>query len=74
MKKVKKTSKISLATLRKAKGLSQRELASDVMISPSAIAQYECGSRNPKLENALKIANYFNVPVENISFESVDQV
>lgn len=70
MKKSKKISKISLVTLRKAKGLSQRELASDVMISPSAIAQYESGSRNPTLENALRIANYFNVPVENISFES----
>ena len=70
MKKSKKISKISLVTLRKAKGLSQRELASDVMISSSAIAQYESGSRNPTLENALKIANYFNVPVENISFES----
>lgn len=65
-----KKSKISLVTLRRAKGLSQRDLASDVMISPSAIAQYESGSRNPTLENALKIANYFNIPVENISFEN----
>ena len=67
---MKKTKKISLVTLRKAKGLSQRDLASNIMISPSAIAQYESGSRNPTLENALRIANYFDIPVENISFES----
>lgn len=60
--------KIPLVNLRKSKGLSQKKLAINIEISPSAIAQYELGSRKPSLENALRIAHYFDVPVESISF------
>lgn len=65
---MKKAKKIPLVTLRKSKGLSQKDLAIKILVSPSAIAQYELGNRKPTLENALKISNFFDVPVENISF------
>ena len=65
---IKQVERIPLVELRRLKGLSQRDLAANIMISPSAIAQYELGDRTPSLENALRIAQYFDIPVENISF------
>lgn len=59
-----------LSDLRKAKGLSQRDLATYVDISPGAIGLYESGRRKPSLENALKISNFFEVPVEQIKFNN----
>lgn len=65
---MKKSKEISLVTLRQAKGLSQRDLASALGISHGAIAQYETGNRKPTLGNALKIANFFSMPVDQIKF------
>ena len=47
-----------LAQLRKQLGLSQRELASAVGLSTSAIAMYEIGERTPSLDKAHKLPNY----------------
>lgn len=66
----KKVKPIPLASLRSAKGLSQKAFAKEIHVSTSLIGMYESGKRKPSLKNALKIANYFNVPVENISFEN----
>lgn len=68
MQKKKKT--ISLATLRELRGISQRDLATSVGLSPGTVGHYESGNRKPSLENALKIANYFNMSVEQICFSS----
>ncbi len=68
---MKKTKKVSLCVLRKSKGLSQRDLAAQIMLSPSTIAQYELGGRKPTLKNALLIAQFFNIPVDRISFETM---
>lgn len=66
--KKKKENKIKLAVLRESKGLSQRDLARETGISPSTIAAYEIGSRNPKLQYALILSNYFNVPIDQIKY------
>ena len=71
MSKKKKT--IPLATLRQSRGISQRDLATSVGLSPGAVGHYESGNRKPSLENALKIANYFNMSVEQISFSSKER-
>ena len=58
----------TLADLRKAKGVNQKELAKLLGFSPSSIAMYETGDRTPPLNKAKKIAQFFEVPVESILF------
>lgn len=59
---------IGLAELRARKKLTQKGLASALGLSKSAIGMYESGKRTPRLPIAKKIARFFGVPVENISF------
>ncbi len=65
---MKEEKQVSLSILRKSKGFSQKEFAEKIGVSSSLIALYETGKRKPKLERAIVIAKYFNVPVENIYF------
>ena len=60
-----------LIELRKQKGLSQDELATDLNISQSSISNYESGYTTPDMLNLQKIADYFKVPV--IYFFSEDR-
>jgi DNA-binding XRE family transcriptional regulator len=59
-----------LSDLRKEKKLSQAQFASEIHVSPGTIAMYETGKRKPPLERAITIAEYFNLPVERISFSN----
>lgn len=54
-----------LAALRNARGISQAELAKKIGVSQGAIGNYESGS-SPKQNIADKLAEYFNVPVEDL--------
>lgn len=65
---MKKGKQIPLSVLRKSRGFSQKDLAEELGVSSSLIALYETGKRKPKLERAIEIGKYFNIPVENISF------
>ena len=49
--------------LRLKAGLTQEQLAKEVEITRQAISHYEKTSRQPKVEIAQKLANYFNVSV-----------
>lgn len=52
---------------RKAKGISQRDLAAKVGVKGAYIAQLETGARkNPSLEVLKKIAKAFGVPVTEL--------
>lgn len=62
-----------LAVLRKENHMSQRELASKLNISPGAIGMYESGKRTPPLNRAIKIAELFNVQIENIEFKNTSE-
>ena len=55
-----------LRILRKQRGLSQRELAEALgYVSATAyISDFENGRRKPTLEFALKVSEYFGVPVD----------
>ena len=53
-----------LAELRKARGISQRQLAEDLHISQNSISQYELGKREPNQNTLLALANYFAVSVD----------
>ena len=65
---------VKLAELRKSKNLTQKQLANILNISPSAIAMYETGDRIPPLFKAKRIAQFFNVKVEEIFFGKENHV
>lgn len=49
---------------------TQKEVASELKISISALAMYEQGNRIPRDEIKLKIAAYYGKSVQEIFFES----
>lgn len=55
-----------LKKLREQKQLTQLELAKDLNISKTSIANYESGTRKVPLDIIVKISNYFNVSVDNL--------
>ena len=52
--------------LRQREGLSQRELASKLNMSASAIGMYESGKRIPRHEDEETIADFFNVDLNTL--------
>ena len=64
-----------IALFRAERGVSRRDLADAVEVNPQTIGYLERGDYKPSLELAMRIAAYFDVPVEMIfsftPFESV---
>ncbi|UUV99418.1 helix-turn-helix transcriptional regulator [Vagococcus luciliae] len=58
--------KNNLANIRKEKKMTQQDLASVLNISRQTIISLEKGKYNPSIILALKIGNFFNIPVEDI--------
>ena len=57
-----------LRTLRTESGKSTEEVAKSLGVSTSAIGMYENGYRIPRDEIKIRIAEFYNVPVESIFF------
>lgn len=53
-----------LRELRKAKGLTQREVAEIIGYAQISYARYEKGEREPDIATLCKLAEYFNVTVD----------
>lgn len=53
-----------LKELRKAKGLTQHQLANELGVTRQAISLYEKGDREPKISTLIKLADYFDVSVD----------
>lgn len=53
-----------LLTLRKAMGLTQKEVAEKLGISRQAYANYEIGNREPDHKTLIEIAKLFNVSLD----------
>ncbi len=53
-----------LRILRAEKEISQKELADGVNLSRQTVNSIERGKFNPSIITALKIAEYFDIPVE----------
>lgn len=53
-----------LIELRKAKGLTQKNLADVLGVAPVSWQRFEYGSSKPKLENIITLADYFDVSVD----------
>ena len=58
--------KNKLEELRKNKGLSQEQLAENVLVSRQTIISLEKGRYNPSLDLAFRLSNFFNAPIEDI--------
>jgi transcriptional regulator with XRE-family HTH domain len=53
-----------LSSLRREKGISQRQAASELGISQALLSHYENDAREPKLEFVVKACNYYDVPAD----------
>ena len=64
-----------IAMLRVERNITRRQLADALNIHYQTVGYLERGEFNPSLQLALKIANYFGVPVEVIfSTKPFDQI
>ncbi len=55
-----------LEEIRKGRGIKQEELAAALEVSRQTIGSLENGRYNPSIILAFKIANYFNMAIEEI--------
>ena len=53
-----------LGKLRREKGLSQRQAASDLGVSQAVLSHYENDTREPKLEFVIKACKYYRVTAD----------
>lgn len=53
-----------LKEIRKAKGISQLKLATDLNTNQNTISRYETGEREPGIVELIRIADYFNISVD----------
>lgn len=57
----------NLKFIRQNKGLSQQELADKLKLDRSTISRWENDEMDVTIGNAIKIANYFNIPMEDFT-------
>ena len=60
----------NIRAFREKKGLTQRGLADNVLVSFQAISAWERGLSIPDLENAVRLANFFGVSVDALLTEA----
>lgn len=53
-----------LVLLRKNKGLTQKQIASEFSLSPYGYQRYEYGEREPAISVATKMAEFFGVSLD----------
>lgn len=63
-----------IKTMRKAKGLTQEQLAEAIGSTRATIAGYETGRRNPRLPELQKIAEYFGVGLDYFGVATSDEI
>ena len=61
-----------IKTLRKRKHWTQDELAHHLEVAPSSVGSYERGSRQPTIENLIRMSRYFNVSLAYLLCQSDD--
>ncbi len=61
-----------LKELRKARGLTQRELAAELHTSRNTILRYEARTREPSVTMLVRMAAYFRVSLEELLGEGLD--
>ncbi|EDP7604088.1 helix-turn-helix domain-containing protein [Listeria seeligeri] len=61
-----------LVTLRGKR--SRQDVSKDLGVTPQMLGAIERGDRTPSLKLANKIANYYNVPIEDIFFNNKETI
>jgi putative transcriptional regulator len=62
-----------LEEIRKQRGIKQEELAEILEVSRQTIGSLENGRYNPSIILAFKIANYFNMSIEDVFIYEEEQ-
>ena len=62
-----------LEEIRKAKGITQEELANALEVSRQTVGSLENGRYNPSIILAFKIARFFEVAIEEVFIYEEDQ-
>lgn len=62
-----------ITLLRKERGLSQKQVASDLQISQSLLSHYEKGIRECSLNFVLRISDYYNVSCDYLLGKTLDK-
>lgn len=62
-----------LACLRKAKGISMRQCANELGIPYTTYVSYEKNERDPKSEQLIELADYFNVSIDYLLGRTKEQ-
>lgn len=57
---------VRIRTLREERGMSQRELAKRLNLTPGCVAKWELGLSAPTAENLLALADLFGCPLDAI--------
>lgn len=55
-----------LKRIRKAQGLTQKDVAEKLGIATHSYTRYECGVRRPNIDTLLKIANILDVKASDL--------
>lgn len=63
-----------IKTLRKAKGMTQQELADATGINRSTLGGYETGRRNPRLPDLQQLAEFFGVGLDYFGVATTDEI
>jgi transcriptional regulator with XRE-family HTH domain len=61
-----------LQLLRKSKGLSQEQLASQIATSRQAISKWELGESMPDIDNLLHLSKFFNVSTDYLLNDDIE--
>lgn len=59
----------NIKRLRKEKGMSQEQLAEQLVVTHQAVSKWETGKAQPDIETLKKLSWIFNVPVEELIYE-----
>ena len=63
-----------LEELRTLQGIRQEELAAALKVSRQTISSLENGRYNPSITLAIKLARYFQIPVEDMFIYEEDEI
>ena len=55
-----------LVTLRKARGLSQAQVAKAVHVAPRAYQNYEYDEAEPRLSTLIRLADFYRIPLDEL--------
>ena len=55
-----------LVALRKARGLSQAQVAKAVHVAPRAYQNYEYDEAEPRLSTLIRLADFYRVPLDEL--------